>query len=596
MREFFFHTSDFTILTPAGIIRFMSRNKFIDIAIYVGLIVVFLAPRLAGIGSFVTLDEPSWLSQGANFYYALGQREFENTVYEYQPAVTTMWIISFAMMAYFPEYRGFGQGYLDYEKGRLDPFMIEKGYDPLVLLTYSRIIQVFVLLVLFLVLYFLLQKFLPKPVAIFALLFAMFDPFYLSQHRLMDHEGMVSLFVLISLVSLAYYLFKGGSFPFLILAGVAAGFAQLSKSSSIAMLAALGVMLLWKMIQDRGLGWGRAFVGVLKTFGLWFLFLAITYFVFWPGMWVAPGKMLYEVFGNAFSYAFQGARLKITEELDVAQFTLNTRFADIWDVFKILLYRTTPVTWLGVLLGFALPFTRDPELAPRNRLFFTLLLVNGIAFVVLIGIAQGRNSPHYILSSYLSFNLLAGLGWVHFAQWLSERVPALRATGQSIFLSIVMLVQVGSTLMNYPYYFTYRNPILAAAGWYAEFPHFPYCEGLETAAHYLAALPDAETATVFSYYGRGCVSYYYPGPWISYRPYYSDGEHTEDLLNNLRASEYLIVYYANQGQLAHHQNFVNAMSKAEPFHVVWLNGYEYVRIYKVDDLSPEIYEALSNLK
>ena len=34
-------------------------------------------------------------------------------------------------------------------------------------------------------------------------------------------------------------------------------------------------------------------------------------------MWVAPGKMLYEVYGNAFSYAFQGARLTVTEELDV---------------------------------------------------------------------------------------------------------------------------------------------------------------------------------------------------------------------------------------------------------------------------------------
>ena len=55
-------------------------------------------------------------------------------------------------------------------------------------------------------------------------------------------------------------------------------------------------------------------------------------------------------------------------------------------------------------------------------------------------------------------------------------------------------------------------------------------------------------------------------------------------------------YYANQGQLAHHLNFVNAMAQAEPFHVVWLNGYEYVRIYKVDDLGPEIYEALANLK
>ncbi|GJQ34932.1 MAG: hypothetical protein JETCAE01_09420 [Anaerolineaceae bacterium] len=574
----------------------MNRNKLVNVVIYLALIVVFLAPRLAGIGDFVTLDEPSWLSQGANYYYALGQREFENTVYEYQPAVTTMTIISAAMLLYFPEYRGFGQGYLDYEKGRLDPFMLSHDKDPLMLLIYSRVIQVFVLLVLFLVLYFLLQKFFPKPVAIFALLFAMFDPFYLSQHRLMDHEGMVSLFGMISLVSLAIYLFKENKFAYLILSGVAAGFMSLSKSSSIATLAAVGVLLLWKLLQERGQGWGKGLLSALKTFGLWFLFLAITYFVFWPGMWVAPGKMLYEVYGNAFSYAFQGARLKITEELDVSQFTLNTRFTDVWEVAKIFLYRTTPVTWLGVILGFALPFTRDPERAQRNRLFFTLWLVNGIAFILLIGVAQGRNSPHYILSSYLSFNLLAGLGWFHFAEWLLTRIHSSRNLWQYGLLAVVMLYQAGSALANYPYYFTYRNPILYAAGWYNEFPHFPYCEGLETAAHFLADLPDAENTTVFSYYSRGCVSYYYPGPTISYRPYYSDGEHTEDLLNNLNASEYLIVYYANQGQLAHHLNFVNAMAQAEPFHVVWLNGYEYVRIYKVDDLGPEIYEALAHLK
>ncbi|MBV6394087.1 MAG: hypothetical protein KPEEDBHJ_03333 [Anaerolineales bacterium] len=586
----------------------MNRNKLNDVLIYLALIVLFLAPRLAGIGEFVTLDEPSWLSQGANYYYALGQREFENTVYEYQPAVTTMTIISAAMLLYFPEYRGFGQGYLDYEKGRLDPFMVSHGKDPLTLLIYSRVIQIFVLLVLFLVLYFLLQKFFPKPVAIFALVFAMFDPFYLSQHRLMDHEGMVSLFGMISLVALAIYLFKENKFPYLILSGVAAGFMSLSKSSSIAALAAVGALLLWKMIQERGHGWGRGLLSALKTFGLWFAFLALTYFAFWPGMWVAPGKMLYEVYGNAFSYAFQGARLKITEELDISQFTLNTRFTDVWEVAKIFLYRTTPVTWLGMILGFALPFTRDPERTQRNKLFFTLWLLNGVAFILLIGVAQGRNSPHYILSSYLSFNLLAGLGWFHFAEWLKSRaqggVPVARDGGKSVYgnlwqyglLAVVMMYQAGSALANYPYYFTYRNPILYAAGWYNEFPHFPYCEGLETAAHFLAELPDAENATVFSYYSRGCVSYYYPGPAISYRPYYSDGEHTEDLLNNLNASEYLIVYYANQGQLAHHLNFVNAMAKAKPFHVVWLNGYEYVRIYKVDDLGPEIYEALSNLK
>lgn len=583
-------------MTALGIILPMNRNRIVNVAIYLGLIVAFLAPRLAGIDKFVTLDEPAWLSQGANFYYALGQREFENTVYEYQPAVTTMEIISLGMLLYFPEYRGFGQGYLDYEKGRLDPFMVAHGYDPLVLLIYSRVIQIFVLLALFLVLFYLLQRFLSKWVAAFALLFAMFDPFYLSQHRLMNHEGMVSLFVMVSLMAFAVYLFKDRRFIFLLLSGVAAGFAQLSKSSAIAMLAAVGVMLLWQMVQERGGGWGKGFLSVLKTFGIWLAILVATYFIFWPGMWVAPGKMLYQVYGNAFSYAFQGARLTVTEELDVSRFSLNTRLSDIWEIVKILLYRTTPVTWLGVLLGFALPFTRDPETAPRNRLFFTLLLTNAIAFILLIGIAQGRNSPHYILSSYISLNLLAGLGWFHAVQWLAGRFPSLRATGQIALLSVVLLSQVWNALANFPYYFTYRNPILYAAGWYNEFPHFPYCEGLELAAHYLAELPDAENATVFSYYSRGCVSYYYPGPTISYRPYYSDGEHTEDLLTNLRASKYLIVYYANQGQLAHHQNFVNAMSKAKPFHVIWLNGYEYVRIYKVDDLGPEIYEALAHLK
>lgn len=573
----------------------MRQNKLTTIAIYVFLIVVFLAPRLPKISSFVTLDEPSWLSQGANFYYALGQREFQNTVYEYQPAVTTMWIISIAMLMYFPEYRGFGQGYLDYEKGRLDPFMYSHGYNPLVLLTYSRIIQTFLLLILFLVLYYLFQRFLPKFVAVFILVFAAFDPFFLSQTRLMNHEGMVSMFVLVSLVAFAVYLFKDRRLVFLLLSGAAAGFAQLSKSSAIAMLAAIGVMLLIQIFQDRYQGWGRAFWNGVKFFVIWILFLVITYVVFWPGMWVAPGKMLYQVYGNAFSYAFQGARLTVTEELQPATFSLNTNVADVWEVAKILLYRTTLITWLGVLLAFGLPFARKGELLQQNKLFFALLITNALAFILLIGIAQGRNSPHYILSSYLSLNLLAGLGWYYFWQTLAERFSFLQRYGQYALLGLVMLAQIWSAASNFPYYFTYRNPILYSMGWYNDFPHFPYGEGLELAAEYLAKLPDAKNTTVFSYYSRGCFSYYYPGTAISFRPYYADGKHAEDLLANLNASDYLIVYYANQGQLPHYQNFLKVLSAVKPFYVISMNGYEYVHIYKVDELSPEIFEALKDL-
>ncbi|MBI5823279.1 MAG: hypothetical protein HZB18_04575 [Chloroflexi bacterium] len=573
----------------------MPRKKITDIAIYILLTVVFLAPRLPKINSFVTLDEPSWLSQGANFYYALGQREFENTVYEYQPAVTTMWIISFGMMAYFPEYRGFGQGYLDYEKGRLDPFMYGKGYDPLVLLAYARVIQVFVLLVLFLLLYYLLQRFLPKLAAAFILVFAVFDPFYLSQTRLLNHEGMVSLFVLVSLVAFALYLFKDHRVVFLLISGTAAGFAQLSKSSAIAMLAAMGIMLLMHILQERRQGWQQATLNGLKSFALWFVILAVIYFIFWPGMWVAPGKMLYQVYGNAFSYALQGARLTVTEDLDVSKFSLNTNVADVWEVAKVLFYRTTPFTWIGVLLGLALPFARTRELVQQHRLFVTLLITNAVAFILLIGMAQGRNSPHYILSSYLSLNLLAGLGWYYFLQMLAERLSLPRSYGQYTLLSLVMISQAWSSVSAFPYYFTYRNPILYSMGWYNDFPHFPYGEGLELAAEYLAELPDAENTTVLSYYSRGCFSYFYPGKAISFRPYYADGEHAADLLANLDASDYLIVYYANQGQLPHYQSFLKVLSAVEPIHVISLNGYPYVHIYKVDSFPPELIEALADL-
>ncbi|HNO94350.1 MAG TPA: phospholipid carrier-dependent glycosyltransferase, partial [Anaerolineales bacterium] len=306
---------------------------------------------MPGIGSFVTLDEPQWLSQGANFYYALGQREFQNTVYEYQPAVTTMEIISLAMFLYFPEYRGLGQGYLDYEKGELDPFMYKHGYDPLVLLAYSRTIQVFVLLILWLILYCLLLRFFTKWVAVFAVLLIAFDPYYLGLTRIMTHEAMVALFILVSLVSLAVYFFRDQKFIFLLISGVAAGFAQLTKSSAIAMLGAIGVLLLFQVFQGQKGNWQKNVLHAFQTFIKWLLILALTYVVFWPGMWVAPGKMLYQVYGNAFSYAFQGARLTVTEDLTPSEFSLNTAPDNTWDVASVLLYRTTPIIWVGGILG-----------------------------------------------------------------------------------------------------------------------------------------------------------------------------------------------------------------------------------------------------
>lgn len=137
--------------------------------------------------------------------------------------------------------------------------------------------------------------------------------------------------------------------------------------------------------------------------------------------------------------------------------------------------------------------------------------------------------------------------------------------------------------------------MLQSAGWYSDYPQKPYGEALEIAAQYLSELPDAAESTAFVYYSRGCFSYFYPGKAISFRPYYIDGEHAEDLLNNLQASDYLVVYYANQIQMEKYHPFINILEAVEPLQVIWMDGYEYVRIYKVDTLTPDVLEALANL-
>jgi hypothetical protein len=571
----------------------MDRKKQIEILLYILLISALLAPRASALDSFATLDEPYWLSMGANFYYALGQKEFQNTVYEYQPAVTTMWIVTAAMLVYFPEYRGLGQGYLEFEKGALDPFMLEHGKSPLVLLRDARLIQVVVIVILFFLLYYLLQRLVPKSIAFFAILFAAFDPYFLGMSRLLNHEAMLSLFVVVSVLAFFIYFSQGRKIIFLLLSGFTAGLAQLTKSSAIVILAPIGVVLLIQVIQQWRNGFLNAVWDTIKIFLIWLLVLVGAYVIFWPGMWVAPGKMLYQVYGNAFSYAFQGARLTVTEELQPSQFSLNMSFAGIWDLIKVLLWRTTPLTWLGILFGFALPFIPDREQIRPDRHLATLLLVAAAVFILMFGIAQGRNSPHYILTSYLALNLLAAFGWFYVIKWLVDRFTSSRKQ-QIHYASLFFLVfaQSWSAISFYPYYYSYRNPILYSAGMYTQFPQKPYGEGLELAAQYLGSLPNAKGAVALTYYARGCFSYFYPGETTRFKPYYVDAGHEADLVSAINSADYLVLYYANQGSMKKYAPLLEALSVVEPLHEIGMNGYKYVVIYKVNALPPSVFEAL----
>ncbi len=563
------------------------KSRLVQIIFILILGALLVIPRVIAIDRFATVDEPYWLTAGSYFYFALGQRAFANTVYDYHPAVTTMWIIALGMLIYFPQYRGFGQGYFDVYKDSLERFLLAHNHTPLGLLTVSRLVQTVVIVFLLFVLFWFLRRLFGNKIATAGILLASFDPFFLGHSRLLNHEGNLSLVVLISLLALVIHLFFEKKPVYLLISGAAAGFAQLTKSSSIVLVPLIGLLFLVEIFFHRDVSWRKRVLKNLYEFLTWFGMLGVVYFVFWPGMWVAPGEMLYQVFGNALSYAFEGSRLSVTGGVQPAEF--QPHLSDIVDYIQSVLWRTTPLVWIGALLSLVPLFRQKWE----QRFTLISIFLIGLLFILLFGIASGRNSAHYVLTAYVSLDILAAVGWVYGVELLSGHLPpGTRRVLPLVVLGIVITAQAGSAFAFFPYYYTYYNPIMEAWQPGRQNPNFGYGDGLELAARYLAQKPEAANSTVIAFYGRGPFSYFYPGKTEQLKPVYADAQNVPQLVQILHQSKYLVIYYELEQERDVPANVMRALEGVTPEKVIWLNDIEYIRIYRADTLSPHFYEVL----
>ncbi len=557
------------------------------------LFIVIAVTHVPGLGSFVATDEPAWLTRGVNFYYALSQREFQNTVYEYHPSVTTMWYVGTATLIDFPEYRGLGNGYFDVDKEKFDPFLIEHGHQPMTLLFLGRLFQVIVIGLFTLLIFYLLSLLVGDLNAFFVAVLLSSAPYFLGHSRLLSHEGQVAAFVLASIIGMLAYLEYERKWYLLFISAAAAALAQLTKSSAMAMFPVIAVMLLVSMIARlKTQDFRSVLIDHLKVGGLWFVQLCIVYFVLWPGMWVQPLTMLYEVYGNAFSYAFQGARLDVTQELEPSSFSFGTLWSTAIDYIGVILWKSTPLTWLGVILASAFVFVRDDTLF--GKVFKRLVLylfVTAVMFVLLFSLAQGRNSPHYMMSSYVSIEVIAALGWCALFGWLGTKYKVMQ-NWQTGIMAVLILFQITSSLAYYPYYHTYNNPLLVALT--KSEPQSDYGEGFEKAALYLAQKPDAASLSVVSFRGRGPFSYFFPGHTILLNPLFVEPSGMPSLAERFIEADYLVVNAAFGPRTERTQYFMDALKNAPVEHEIHIRGVSPIYIYKVSDLPPSFYEVFMN--
>ena len=207
----------------------------------------------------------------------------------------------------------------------------------------------------------------------------------------------------------------------------------------------------------------------------------------------------------------------------------------------------------------------------------------------MFGLAQGRNSQHYILSSFVALDLIAGMGWVYFVTLIQKRWAVLnRASITIITFFALIAIQFGSALPYYPYYFSYQNQSTALRSFYGG-----YGEGLELAAVYLSQKPDAQNTRVFAYAGMGPFSFFYAGHVSVLKKVYLLEKGYPSIIEEMRNSDYIVLYSVLQNRQPESVDFLKIMKSVQPEKIIYIKGVEYVSIYKATDIPESVYQALS---
>ena len=454
------------------------RAWLIPLVIVVGLVLLALPPRLLDTDRFVTTDELFWLGRSAAFARAVQTGRFADTFQSGHPGVTTMWTA----------WLGMGNAFAaDLAPSRREVSRREVSQSPSfmpALAAARRGFGVVTAVGVGLAGFLAWRLFGAWPAILGGTLLAL-DPFMLAHSRLVHIDASLALWTSLGLLA-ALVRWSGGGWWSLVFAGVATGLALLSKAPSLILLP----LVPFALVVMRGPGVLRD-PRAWRDLAIWALLTAVVYITVWPAFWVAPVDTLGRVLAFARDNA-NPAHAAAADEDGIG----------IWFYLLVLLFRSTPLSWLG-LLGLAINCPRG--MAGRAAI---VLMLYAVGFAAAMTIAA-KNFDRYLLPVFPTLDLLAGLGlWrlCSLSRW--ERVgvrecppsPSRWGGGRGVGPSWTVRAGLILTVLTlsawwlaaaWPYELTYANPLLGgnpaahrtiASGW---------GEGLDQVAAYLNQRPNA---------------------------------------------------------------------------------------------------------
>jgi len=502
-----------------------------------------------------------WYYRAIYFSDAVLARDWLGTYQSCHPGVTTMWLSGIGIRL-FAWQRGLSSAQLlgDYPA---PPGTINDG------VTAGIVLLALVVALCIVLSYFLLNCITKQSIALVGSYMLALDPFYLTSSKALHVDALLATFMLVSALFLLNYVYRA-KWPSLILSGVFAGLAFLSKSPSLFLIPYTALVIGMDRLVTFGLGfkatvekrdWTRRLWEFVRILLIWGGIAAIVFVVLWPVMWVEPLNALRWMRARA---TFHLETPHIVPVFFNGQLTYDDPGISLY--LATIVWKTTLVTlpMVCVALIFALPWVRRGE---SSKLTW-LLAVYVVCFTLQMGLGA-RKEPRYLLPAFPGLDLIAAFGLVQ----VTEAIGRIRWWQKlrwlpAVLLILVLALQADVTLDRHPYYGTHFNYLLGGPQVGQQVLALQKNgEGLDLAAQFLNTLPRAQQSRAMIHslggeiFERNFIGFTngIDDPWINYRVYYLDQ----------------VVRYLgkNWGEAW------NADRKNEPLWSVAFDGVTYVWVY-----------------
>jgi 4-amino-4-deoxy-L-arabinose transferase-like glycosyltransferase len=576
----------------------VSPRFLLEIAITGILLLAIAVPRLLDLAHFVTTDETIWLGAGGKFYYALAHHDL--TFARSHPAVTTIWAGLASFVLEDPKYAK-GQGGAEHATSL---FTLQRRQSDLplrLLVTGRRILISFNLLVL-VISFLFAQQLLGTLPALAGFLLIAFDPFHIALSKVLQPDGTLANLLLLSLIAFLVYLEKRYKTA-LVVSAIAAGLAWLTKSPGMFLIPFMVLLTVLYRLHGNNKydknNWRKFVLADAQVLAVWGVIAALVFCLFWPAMWVNPIGTLTNVLGAAIGYAEEGHESAVFFNGKIYP---NGNIPDISFYLISFLWRTTPVTLLGLFAAPVLLLQKnrishsEAELSSHannplpNRLSTEqnslstmasqkwavgMLLLFGLAFASFMTVGL-KKFDRYAIPSFIALDLAAGASLIYLTGWIGQLLHEKWRTAVTwiLFLGFVT-IQAALAWRASPYYFNYYNPLLGGSRSAVATMQIGWGEGLDQAARYINQKPNSNRLSVMAWYGRR--SFYF---FSNSRVYDVSSQWSASDWDQFNKSDYIVIYL-EEWQRNLPAEVLDRLRNLQPEYSVWIDGLEYVRVYKI---------------